>query len=71
MIAHCDLYECRRILHIEFGQHILAVGIDGSDIQEQLHGDLMIREALSYKFQYLLFTLGQHGQQLVIGYFFL
>ena len=63
MIAHRDLYECGRIFHIELGQHILSVGIDGSAIQKKLYGNLIIRETFRYKFQYLFFSLGQHGQE--------
>jgi hypothetical protein len=34
MIAHGDLYQGGCIFHIELGQHILPVGIDGSAVQE-------------------------------------
>jgi hypothetical protein len=45
MIAHRDLYQRGCILHIELGQHILVVRIDSSAVQEELRGDLMVREA--------------------------
>jgi len=34
MIAHCYLYQCCGIIHIELGEHILPVRINGGDIQK-------------------------------------
>ena len=70
MIGHRQLDQGGGIFHIELGQHILPVGIDGSTVEEQSCGDLVIGKPLGDQFQYLFFTFGQYGQ-LVIRHAFL
>jgi len=64
MIADRNFNQCGGVFNVELGEHVFAVGIDGSDIEEQGVGNLVVGLAFRDQFQNLFFPFGEHGQEI-------